>query len=212
MTSQNIDNFGWPASLLTLSIVYHFVILSSVIRFSDINKSKTDPVHRRNIEMVEIPSLITPGVKDSNELFVNSILGARQVLDTTSWLQRRTGLNSDRSLNYISYQDINTVHHSLTFLTSLFQSCYNFPLFFFYIGCVRLASMGLPRGAHSDEPLTRANRTITLAISWLRHARRVTPKWPTPRAGHLGLTRVSHWNDVKAIRTYRGRPGSTQGS
>ena len=29
-------------------------------------------------------------------------------------------------------------------------------------GCVRLASLGLPRGPHSVEPLTIANRTITL--------------------------------------------------
>ena len=28
-------------------------------------------------------------------------------------------------------------------------------------GCVRLASLGLPRGAHSGEPLTRAKRTTT---------------------------------------------------
>ena len=28
-------------------------------------------------------------------------------------------------------------------------------------GCVRLASLGLPSVAHSGEPLTRANRTIT---------------------------------------------------
>ena len=34
------------------------------------------------------------------------------------------------------------------------------------IGCVRLASLGRPRGAHSGEPQTRANRTITLALSW----------------------------------------------
>ena len=29
-------------------------------------------------------------------------------------------------------------------------------------GCVRLASLGQPRGAHSGEPLTRAKRTISL--------------------------------------------------
>ena len=28
-------------------------------------------------------------------------------------------------------------------------------------GCVRLASLGLPRGSHSAEPLTRAKRTTT---------------------------------------------------
>ena len=33
-------------------------------------------------------------------------------------------------------------------------------------GCVRLASLGRPGGAHSGEPLTRANGTITLALSW----------------------------------------------
>ena len=37
---------------------------------------------------------------------------------------------------------------------------------FHYIGCVRLASLCRPRSAHSGEPLTRANRTITLALSW----------------------------------------------
>ena len=51
-------------------------------------------------------------------------------------------------------------------------------------GCARLASMGLPRVAHSGEPLTGANRTITLALSWWRHAPQVTPKWPTPQSGH----------------------------
>ena len=73
--------------------------------------------------------------------------------------------------------------------------------------CVRLAALGQPGSAHSGEPLTRAKRTITLALLWWRHAPHVTPKWPTPRAGHWGLTRVSR---AKAIRTYWGRPGSTQ--
>ena len=82
---------------------------------------------------------------------------------------------------------------------------------YFDIGCVRLASLGRPCGAHSGEPLTRANRTITLALSWWRHAPQVTPNWPTPQAGHLGLTRVSPCNDVKAIRTYRGHTGVDPG-
>ena len=80
------------------------------------------------------------------------------------------------------------------------------------IRCVRLASLGRPRGAHSAEPLTSANRTIMLALSWWCHASRVTPKWPTPQAGQWGLTRVSPWNDVKAFECTGGRPGSTQGS
>ena len=33
-------------------------------------------------------------------------------------------------------------------------------------GCIRLASLGRPHSARSGEPLTRANRTITLALSW----------------------------------------------
>ena len=60
---------------------------------------------------------------------------------------------------------------------------------FHIIGCVRLASLGRPRSAHSGEPLTRANRTITLALSRWRHAPQVTPKWPAPQ-GHWGLTGV----------------------
>ena len=35
--------------------------------------------------------------------------------------------------------------------------------------------------------------------------------WPTPRAGHWGMTRVSPWNDVKAIWTYRGQTGGDLG-
>ena len=61
------------------------------------------------------------------------------------------------------------------------------------------------------EPLTRAIRTITLALSWWRHAPRVTPKWPVTQAGHLGLTQLSPWNDVKAIRTFRGQTGVDPG-
>ena len=33
-------------------------------------------------------------------------------------------------------------------------------------GCVCLASLGRPCSAHSGEPLTKANGTITLALSW----------------------------------------------
>ena len=33
-------------------------------------------------------------------------------------------------------------------------------------GCIHLASLGVPRGAHSGEPLTRAKQMITLALSW----------------------------------------------
>ena len=79
-------------------------------------------------------------------------------------------------------------------------------------GCVRLASLGRPRGAHSGEHLARANRTITHRFrSDVMHLG-PAPKWTTPQAGHWGLTWVSPWNDVKAIRSHRGRPGSTQGS
>ena len=35
------------------------------------------------------------------------------------------------------------------------------PIRFLINGCVRLASLGLPRGAYSGEPLTRVKRTIT---------------------------------------------------
>ena len=73
-------------------------------------------------------------------------------------------------------------------------------------GCVRLASLGLARGAHSCEPLTRARRTITHPCSDVMHLGPAT-KWPTPHAGHWGLTRVSPWNDIKAIRTQRGKTG-----
>ena len=70
-------------------------------------------------------------------------------------------------------------------------------------GCVRLAFLGLSRGAHSGEPLTRAKRTTTTA---LMHLVLSCTKWPTPQAGqHWGLTQVSPWSDVKAIRTHRGR-------
>ena len=49
-----------------------------------------------------------------------------------------------------------------------------------------------------------------LTLSWWRHAPKARPKWPTPQAGHLGLTRVSPCNDVRAraIRTYRGHTGA----
>ena len=56
-------------------------------------------------------------------------------------------------------------------------------------GSVRLASLCLPRGPHSGEPLycvTIANRTITLALSWWRHVPQVTPKWSTPPSRALG--------------------------
>ena len=43
------------------------------------------------------------------------------------------------------------------------------------------------------------------------HAPRASPKWPVPQAGHLGLTQVSPWNDVKAIRMYRGQTGVDHG-
>ena len=73
-------------------------------------------------------------------------------------------------------------------------------------GCVRLASLGRPRSAHSGEPLTRANRTITFALSWWQHAPQVTPKWPTPQAGHWGLTQVSPSKLFERTGTDRGRP------
>ena len=37
-------------------------------------------------------------------------------------------------------------------------------------GWVRLGSLGRPRRAHSGEPLTRANRTITITIMIIRTA------------------------------------------
>ena len=74
-------------------------------------------------------------------------------------------------------------------------------------GCVRLASLGRPRGAHSGEPLTRANWTVTHPLVVTSMHLGPAPKWPTPQAGHLGLTQVSPWNDVKAIRMYRGQTG-----
>ena len=73
------------------------------------------------------------------------------------------------------------------------------------LGCVRLASPGQPCSAHPGEPLTRTNRTITLALSWWCQAPRASPKWPIPQAGHLVLTQVSPWNDFKAIWTYLGQ-------
>ena len=93
---------------------------------------------------------------------------------------------------------------------------------YIHVGCIRLASLCQPRGAHSDEPLTRdtqCNRTITHPLL-VRSCTSASPKWPVSQAGHLGLTRVSPWNDVKAFRTMeevppcsnvpgadRGRPG-----
>ena len=58
--------------------------------------------------------------------------------------------------------------------------------------CVRLAALGRHRGAHSGEPLSRANRTITHPLV-VTSCTRASPKWPVPQAGHLGLTRVSPW-------------------
>ena len=74
-------------------------------------------------------------------------------------------------------------------------------------GSVRLASPGRPCAAHPGEPLTRANRTITLALMWWHHAPRARPKWPVPQARHLGVTQVSPWYGAKAIWTYRGQTG-----
>ena len=76
---------------------------------------------------------------------------------------------------------------------------------FSYKGYVRLASLGLPRCAHSGEPLTRAIRTITLTLSWWRLAPQVTPKRPTPQAGHWGLTQVSPSKLFERTGADRGR-------
>ena len=69
-------------------------------------------------------------------------------------------------------------------------------------GCSRLASLCRPRGALSGEPLTRANQTITLALSGWGHSPQASPKVTHSTSRALG---VSPWNDVKAIRTYRGQ-------
>ena len=69
-------------------------------------------------------------------------------------------------------------------------------------GCVRLASLGLPRGAHSGEP---PKRTITQRSRGdVIHLGPVS-KWPTPQAGHPGMT-------SKLFKRTGSRPGSTQGS
>ena len=65
--------------------------------------------------------------------------------------------------------------------------------------------------AHSGETRTRANRKVTLALSWWHHAPRASPKWPVPQAGHWGLTRLSPWDDAKAIWTYLGQSGVNPG-
>ena len=41
----------------------------------------------------------------------------------------------------------------------------------------------------------------SLTLSWWRHVPRARLKWSIPQAEHLGLTQVSPWNYVKAIRT-----------
>ena len=76
-------------------------------------------------------------------------------------------------------------------------------------GCVRLASLGLPRGAHPGEPLTRANRTITLALSWWRHVYLRSPQVTHSTSRALGADpgepRQSYSN-VPGRASDRGRP------
>ena len=63
-----------------------------------------------------------------------------------------------------------------------------------------------PRCSLGWAPDSRAKRTTTHRsrsdVVYLGPA----PKWPTPQAGHWGLTRVSPWNDVKS---YSNAPGQT---
>ena len=56
-----------------------------------------------------------------------------------------------------------------------------------------------------------ANRTITHPLVVTSCKPGASPKWHTTQAGHLGLYRVSPWNDVKAVRTYRGQTGVDPG-
>ena len=64
-----------------------------------------------------------------------------------------------------------------------------------------------PHGAHSGVPLTSTKWTITHPLGVTSCTWGPAPRWPTPQTGHLGLTQVSPWNDVKAIRMYRGQTG-----
>ena len=79
-------------------------------------------------------------------------------------------------------------------------------------GCVRLASLGRPRGASShgrvrpwQEPIERSHSPSHGDGMHLR----LPQSDPVHKQGTGGADRVS---PVKAIPTYRGRPGSTQGS
>ena len=51
----------------------------------------------------------------------------------------------------------------------------------------------------------------SFTLSWWRHAPRASPTWPVPQAGYWGLTRVSAWHDVKAIRMNQGQNGVNPG-
>ena len=74
------------------------------------------------------------------------------------------------------------------------------------IGCVRLYLLWVDHAVLT--PVSLCDHTCPLVVTSCTSGQ---PQVTTQQAGHWGLTRVSPLNDVKAIRAYRGRPGSTQG-
>ena len=106
----------------------------------------------------------------------------RMPANATTLTHRKVRLNQLRQLmeelntankraeNSVSSDEVQKVTISCCLMIGLFNvfeilKCVVIVCRVVYSGCVRLASLGLPRGAHSGEPLTRAKRTITLALS-----------------------------------------------
>ena len=82
-----------------------------------------------------------------------------------------------------------------------------------YTGCVRLAFLCRPRGAHSAEHLWQEliQRTITrpLVVTTCTSGQ---PKWPVLQAGHLLISGADPGEPLKWRKSYSNVPGSTLGS